>query len=148
MKLPGSKARWGSRHQAGLTLTELMIVVVILGMLVAIAYPNDRDFAARAKRNEARSALLRIATDQERFYLNNSTYTTSLTALGFAADPFVTETGSYRVRVMPGANANSYTAEAVYLLGGTEGSTCGRFTIDSAGNKGSTTETDCWTRTR
>lgn len=136
------------RKQSGVTLMELMIVVVILGILAAVAYPSYREFSTRAKRNEARAALLRIATDQERWYLNNNSYTDDVTDLGFAANPFVTETGSYRVRIMPGANANQYTAEAVFLLGGNEAGICGRFTIDSAGNKGSSAQTDCWTRTR
>ena len=59
----------------GITLLELMIVVVIIGFMAAIAYPNYRDFTARAKRNEAKAALLQIATNQERFYLQNNAYT-------------------------------------------------------------------------
>jgi prepilin-type N-terminal cleavage/methylation domain-containing protein len=88
----------------GITLIELMIVVVIVGILASIAYPNYREFAARAKRTEAKTALLKIATNQERFLLDNNTYTEDLLPLGFSSSPFITETGSYRVRVMPGAN--------------------------------------------
>ena len=69
----------------GVTLLELMIVVVIIGIMAAIAYPNYRDFAARAKRNEAKAILLEIAQNQERFYLQNSTYGT-LSQLGYAGD--------------------------------------------------------------
>ena len=50
------------KKMAGITLLELMVVVVIVGILAAIAYPNYRDYVARAKRNEAKSALLQIAT--------------------------------------------------------------------------------------
>jgi len=134
--------------QSGITLMELMIVIVVLGILVAVAYPSYRDFATRAKRNEAKAALLQIATNQERFYLNNQEYTEDLTDLGFDSSPFDTETGSYRIRVLPGADSDGYTAEAVYLLGGNEAGLCGRYTIDSTGAKASTTATDCWTRTR
>ena len=64
------------RHRMrGITLIELMIVVVIVSILAAVAYPNYQEFTARAKRNEARAALLRLATNQERFYLNNNTFT-------------------------------------------------------------------------
>ena len=48
------------KYMRGVTLMELMIVVVIIGVLAAIAYPNYRQYAARAKRNEARAALLQI----------------------------------------------------------------------------------------
>ena len=65
----------------GITLIELMIVVVIIGFMAVIAYPNYREFAARAKRNEAKAALLQIATNQERFYLQNNTYAAALADL-------------------------------------------------------------------
>ena len=60
------------RKMQGVTLMELMIVIMIIGILAAVAYPNYRDYAARAKRNEAKAALLQIATNQERFYLQQS----------------------------------------------------------------------------
>lgn len=138
----------GRRGFRGVTLIELMIVIVVLGILAAIAYPNYRSFAARSKRSEARAALLQIATNQERFYLSQSTYTGDLTDLGFPTDPYVTETGSYRIRVLPGANSSGYRAEASYLLGGGEENKCNLFTIDNDGIKGSDPYTDCWTRTR
>ena len=48
----------------GVTMLELMIVITVLGILAAVAYPNYRNAAARAKRSEARAALLQIATQQ------------------------------------------------------------------------------------
>ncbi len=132
----------------GITLMELMIVVAIIGIIAAIAYPNYRDFASRAKRNEAKAALLMIATNQERFYLNNQVYTDDMTRLGFAvSDNFVTETGSYRIDVA-GANAATYTATATYLKADNEAGKCGSFTIQPNGDKASAPLADCWTRTR
>ncbi len=51
------------RKMRGVTLLELMIVVVIIGILAAIAYPSYRQFVERAKRTEARALLLRIAVE-------------------------------------------------------------------------------------
>lgn len=135
------------KHMRGVTLLELMIVVVIVGLLASIAYPNYREFAARAKRNEARAALLQIATNQERFYLQNNTFTTDLTQLGFSASPFTTDTGSYQVQVTA-ADAANFTATASYILGGTEAGKCLNFTVDGRGIKTSDPDPDCWTRTR
>ena len=42
------------KHMRGITLMELMIVVVIIGILTAIAYPSYRQYVAKAKRNEAK----------------------------------------------------------------------------------------------
>lgn len=136
------------KRQRGLTLIELMIVIVVLGILVAIGYPGYQEFTARARRAEAISALLQVATNQERFYLNNQTYTTDLTNLGFESSPWTTETGTYRIRVLPGADQNQFIAEADYLRSGSEEAKCNIYTINSAGVKASTPETDCWIRTR
>ena len=135
------------KYMSGITLIELMIVVVIVSILAAVAYPNYREFAARAKRNEARAALLQIATNQERFYLNNNQFTQDMIALGFSADPFVTDTGSYTIAVTS-ADSNNFAATATFLLGGTEAGKCSSFTIDGRGQKTSDPDTDCWERTR
>ncbi len=136
------------KSMRGMTLTELMIVVVILGILTAIAYPNYRQYAARAKRNEAKAALLQIATNQERFYLQNNTYTQDLTALGFATTPnFTTDTGSYVINV-GAADPNNFTATAAYQNADDEAGKCATFQIDGRGAKTSAPLADCWTRTR
>lgn len=145
-------ARMGSRamhkDERGVTLIELMVVVVIVGILAAVAYPNYRDHVTRSKRTEAKAALLQIATNQERHYLNHNQYTTDLTNLGFpVADNYLTDSEAYVVRVT-GANANSYTAQAVYQEGGAEDGRCNTFTINETGDKTSSPNTDCWTSTR
>jgi type IV pilus assembly protein PilE len=132
----------------GITLIELMIVVVIIGFMAVIAYPNYREFAARAKRNEAKAALLQIATNHERFYLQNNTYTCDMTRLGFsAAAGFITESRTYTVDVTA-CNANNFTAQAVYNNADAEAGKCGSFQINGRGVKTSAPDTDCWTRTR
>lgn len=136
------------KYMRGVTLMELMIVVVIVSILAALAYPSYRQYAARAKRNEARAALLQIATNQERFYLQNSTYTTDMSNLGFAsAGPITSDTGSYSIAVTS-ANANDFTAVATYQNADAEAGKCLTFSINGRGAKTSSPYTDCWTRTR
>src|SRR5210317_1723482 len=99
----------------GVTLIELMIVVVVISILAVIAYPNYREFVARAKRNEAKAALLKIATNQERFYLQNNTYTCDMTRLGFpVSGEFVTESGTYTVDISS-CTADNFDAAADYI---------------------------------
>jgi type IV pilus assembly protein PilE len=136
------------KYMRGITLLELMIVVVIISILTAIAYPNYRDYVTRAKRTEAKAALLQIATNQERFYLQNNTYTTNMTNLGFpVAGAFLSDSDSYIINV-GAADANDFTATATFQLGGDEAGKCLTFQIDGRGAKTSAPDTNCWTRTR
>ncbi|MGI9260539.1 MAG: type IV pilin protein [Woeseiaceae bacterium] len=135
------------KHMHGITLIELMIVVVIVSILATVAFPNYQEYVARAKRNEARSALLQIATNQERFYLNNNTFTEDMTALGFTEDPSPTPTGYYVIDVTA-ADASNFTATATYQRGGKEATKCETFTIDGRGAKTSDPDDDCWVRSR
>ncbi len=135
------------KYMQGVTLLELMIVVVIIGILAAVAYPNYREFAARAKRTEARAMLLDIAIAQERFYLNNNRFA-DMGELGYPNDPMITDSDSYSVTVTAN-DASDFSATATYRLGGEEGDKCSSFTINGAGTQTSTgTTANCWTATR
>ena len=136
------------KYMRGVTLLEMLIVVVIISILAAIAYPNYREYITRAKRTEAKAALLQVATQQERFYLQNNSYTQNLLVLGFATTPnFTTDSESYVINV-GAADANNFTATATFQLGGDEAAKCLTFQIDGRGAKTSAPDTDCWTRTR
>lgn len=136
------------RYMRGVTLAELMIVVVVVGILASIAYPSYRQYAARAKRIEAKAALLQIATMQERFYLQNNAYTTNMTSLGFGvAGDFMTDSKSYVINVTA-ADAANYNATAVYQNADAEAGKCASFSIDGRGSRTSAPHADCWTNTR
>lgn len=134
------------RGMRGVTLLELMVVIVIIGIMAAVAYPNYRDFTDRARRNEAKAILLEIAQNQERFYLQNSTYG-SLSQLGYPADTITTDSGAYSVTVNA-ADASNFDAQATYLRGGNEAGKCLTFNIDGRGTQTSAPKIDCWTATR
>jgi type IV pilus assembly protein PilE len=132
----------------GMSLIELLIVIVIVSILASIAYPNYRDFVARATRNEAKAALLKAATNQERFYLQNNQFSGDLNQLGFSASPFTTDTGAYDISVAAPDPASNFTVTATYKRTDAEANKCGIFTIDGRGEKTSSPATDCWIRTR
>ena len=130
----------------GITLMELLIVIVIVGILAAIAYPNYRDFTDRAKRTEAKAMLLEIAALQERFYLQNNIYG-DLTDLGYPANVMPSASGAYQVTVTA-FDASNYTLQAAWQLGGNEASKCQTFNLDGRGAKTSAPQDNCWTDAR
>ena len=135
---------------SGFTLIELMVVLLIVGILGTVAVPTYRQYVIRAHRTEAKTALLRLAANQERHYLQNNTYTDDLATLGFGTG--VSENGIYTLSV-PLADAITYQAIAVPTPGGgpngadmSQDQACARFTVDAAGQRSAFPDPDgaCW----
>jgi type IV pilus assembly protein PilE len=75
----------------GFTLIELMIVVVIIGVLAAIAYPAYTKYSVQTRRSDAQIALTQAATLQEKFYSDCGHYAQILVggrACGTSANSF------------------------------------------------------------
>lgn len=62
------------RLRRGFTLIELMIVVLILSILAALAYPSYMEHLYKGYRAEGRAALMALLQEQERFFTQNNTY--------------------------------------------------------------------------
>lgn len=70
------------KKSKGFTLVELMIVVVIMGILAALAIPRFMYASARTKQSEAKGLLKQIYTMERSYYQENGTYTEDIDALG------------------------------------------------------------------
>ena len=77
--------------QRGVTLIELMVVVVVIAILASIAIPSYSQYVVKARRQVAAQELLTIASRQEQFFADNKTYAVSVIDLGYAADPIGTD---------------------------------------------------------
>ena len=140
---PASRQSALHRRMAGVTLMELMIVIVVIGILASIAVPSYRRYLIRSQRSEAKIALLQLQTAEEKYYLQNNAYTNNVTGgiptgLGMLA---LTETGKYDISITTfPAGGQSFIASAVPHTGGgqTDDSECLTFTIDERGTRGNT----------
>jgi type IV pilus assembly protein PilE len=130
----------------GFTLIELMIVVVIVGILMAIAMPAYQGYVLRSHRTDAHSSLLDIAARQERHVAQFNRYAdvitaTDLTGLNMAAD---SKEGYYTLAAAAcagGVIANCYTITATAVGGQLNDTDCLAITYNSVGTK---TPAACW----
>jgi len=142
---------------AGFTLMELMIVVAIMGILAAVAYPSYTQYVLRGKRAEAKTRLLQVAQLQERFFSENNGYTVNIASLlGVAGTVYSSEannaTSGYQITAAAGTGAgqtiaNSFVLTATPQLTQTDDTKCGTLTLAHTGAKSKTgtgTLSDCW----
>lgn len=73
-----------SRRWHGVTLLELMLVLLVLGLLLLLVMPVYGEQVRKARRVIATAELLQLAARQEHFFLNHRQYADDLTALGYS----------------------------------------------------------------
>lgn len=148
MNHPNPERARGSGRQSGVTLLELMIVVVVVGILAAIAYPGYEKYVLRGRRTEGKAMMMDVVARLERHYMDQNAYTTDLTELGYgSANPKSAE-GNYALSVTAGPSgeiASSYLVTATPQWPGGDPD-CGDLTLNSRGNRGSSrgAAAQCW----
>ena len=140
----GARAR---RAEQGFTLIEITIVVAIIGILAAIAYPSYTEYIRRGYRTEARTALLEAQQFMERYYAANSRYTADAAGVTSPALPArlqAVPSESPRYNLAVAAQLNSYTLTATPR----GNDKCGNLTLTNTGVKGRSASgpsvQDCW----
>jgi prepilin-type N-terminal cleavage/methylation domain-containing protein len=103
------------RNSKGFTLIELMIVVVIIGILAAIAIPKFSQVSKSAKESEADGILKQVYTLEQSYYQRYDTYTdgTNLTTVGWDAG----QNAKYYTFTLAGGQ-NTFTATATPITAG------------------------------
>ncbi len=123
----------------GVTLIELMVVVAVLAIIASIAIPSYRSYLLRAQRSDATSVLLRVRVAQEKFFLQNNSYTSQLGPAGLkltGADgtTMASENGYYTID-FTAQTGTTFTVRATAVGGQQRDSNCTTFTINEQGTR-------------
>lgn len=163
MPLAGIEARLTEmelhrRKQSGITLIELMIVIVIIGILAAVAYPSYQNSVRKARRADGAAALTNVQLAQEklrsscRFYAQNLAGAANVCGADAAgstvAAPAASGEGHYAV-ALSNASATGYTVTATgtgdQANDKAGGVTCTLvLTVSAANPAGTRTPAGCW----
>lgn len=132
----------------GFTLVELLVVVAIVGIIAAVALPSYQESVKQTRRSDAIGELLQLMQVQERYFINNGTYTTDFTDIGFGSATATSENSLYTIS----ASACNGGITRCVLLTATPDSTKsmsgdGNITFNSRGEKdatGAAATADAW----
>jgi type IV pilus assembly protein PilA len=112
-------------NRKGFTLIELLIVVVIIGILAAIAIPKFANTKQKAVKASMISDLRNLATAQEAFYADSTKYATTYgTTLANNTVPF-TVSQNNALAISTGSNASGWAATVTNIGYNTGSSHCG-----------------------
>ena len=123
-----------NKKQAGFTLIELMIAVVVVAILAMVAIPAYNDSVTKGRRSDAKSTLTTMAARQEQFFMDNKRYTADLTELGYATANNVDSVDGY-YSVSAAATATPPTFDLTAVPKKTDND-CKNFTLDEQGTQG------------
>ncbi len=156
--------RGSRRGQRGFTLIELIIAMVVAAILAAIAIPAYSSFVREGRRTDAKSALLDLASLEERYFTTANTYSSAASDLGYgsAAWPVTVGSGYYQVAqpvvtaavapttAAPAGTPASFSITATPIGDQVNDTGCASFTVTSQGahtslsSSGADTSSTCW----
>lgn len=140
-----------ARQARGFTLIELMIVVVIIGVMAAIALPNYMEHIRKGRRVDAKTALLDVAAREEKYFAINNQYAT-LSQLGLSNGiKYGSSSTVYyqltEITLTTSASNPGFSVKAVPTTAGRQNTDkCGTYTLNNRGVQGNegATDTACW----
>ncbi|MBT8050804.1 MAG: prepilin-type N-terminal cleavage/methylation domain-containing protein [Gammaproteobacteria bacterium] len=129
------------KFSKGITLIELMIVLVIVAILLGLAYPSYVDYVRKSKRGDAQQALMNWSVNQEIWRSNHPTYAST-------TDMPAADLDYYSLNTTGTLDGDEYTLQAAAKAGNDQnndkakdGSSCATMTLDQNGVK---SPAACW----
>ncbi|MEK8050465.1 type IV pilin protein [Ideonella sp. DXS22W] len=132
------------RHRRGFTLVELAIVLAVIALLAAVAWPSYNASVRKSRRVDAYEAVLRIQQAQERWRGLQPSYTAALSDLSQSAN----SPAGYYTLALSAASETAYTITATAVSGRSQASDtgCTALTVTVTRGQAVNGQPDCWSR--
>jgi type IV pilus assembly protein PilE len=139
-------ARRSKQGMRGVTLIELMVVITIIGILVAIAYPGYQSQIQSTRRADGRAALLNAAQALERCFTRFNRYDHDDCDIANNLVGGVTSPQEWYVVTDSAPLANSFALVATPQEAQVADTRCANLTLDGTGARGATGTVpgNCW----
>jgi len=130
-----------ARRASGFSLIEVMIVVAIITVLAAIAYPSYGENVAKGRRTQVTTQMMAAQQFMERWYSENYDYSKNTAKVEVGAEftarfeKVPADGTQYYKLTLKSVAANAYTLQAE-PVGPMASDRCGTFTLDNTGKKG------------
>jgi type IV pilus assembly protein PilE len=124
--------QWKQRD--GFSLTELMIVLVIIGILVLLALPKLLPIVTKAKTTEAKLMLKQVYTLEQSYKYERDRYSIQLAEIGFEQEKLVSQGGQARYRIeILNADERGFQAQATSVVDFDNDGTFNVWMVDQTG---------------
>lgn len=146
----------GMKHKKlgmrGFTLIELMVTVGIVGLIAAIALPSYRQAIRKSNRSDAQISLSGLATQQERYYFGNNSYTGDFADIvtgAVSGDPVTSDNGHYSIALTLTGSGTGWSMTATAIGDQADDTDCAKLTLTSLGaktavNSDNDASQECW----
>lgn len=105
------------KEASGFSMTELLVVLVIIGVLVLLALPRLLPVVTKAKTTEAKLNLKQVYMLEKSYKFENDKYSSDLNQIGFEQEKLVSDGGSARYKIaIVESDVNSFRATATATI--------------------------------
>jgi type IV pilus assembly protein PilE len=123
---------------SGFTLIELMVTILVGAILVSIAAPAYMNQIRKSRRTEAKTAILDLASREERLYSTTNAYSNDPQTLGYPAFGVAIGSGYYKLTVDIDNGAGkppNFTVTATAINSQVKDALCAQFIVDQTGKQ-------------
>ena len=130
------------KNENGFTLLELIIVVLIVGIVSAIAIPTFMGFQSSSRQAEVKANLGSLGSTAEAYFAEHESYVTPINLLGWEVNGLARYDYAYNGWTLNYANTSN---QVLYNVGEDSAATTTTFLAAAEGNIDNDSGEDCWT---